>query len=118
MINAIQILLVDDSPHFINAARDYLLMQPIVARVETAFNGEEALQKAQDKDFDIILLDLNLPGKSGLQLIPEFRDKYPVTKIIIVSNLDENNYGAASIKAGADAFVHKSDLIKTLLVTI
>jgi YesN/AraC family two-component response regulator len=59
-------------------------MQPIVARVETAFNGEEALQKAQDKDFDVILLDLNLTGKSGLQLIPEFRDKYPVTKIIIV----------------------------------
>ena len=118
MMNTFQILLVDDNPYFVIAARDYLLLQAHVALVIAAFNWEEALLKAQDQDFDVILLDLNLPGKPGLQLIPEAREKFPFTKIIIVSNSDENSYGAACIQAGADAFVHKSDLMKKLILTI
>jgi PAS domain S-box-containing protein len=113
-----RILLVDDSHHFLEAARDFLGYQESVTVVGTAKEGEEALAKSQTLQPDIILLDLNLADSSGLKLIPALKENLPGTKIIVLTMMEESSYRAASLEAGADGFVHKSTMSKTLTAAI
>ena len=118
MTKTIRILLVDDSHHFLEAARDFLGYQESVTVVGTAMEGEEALAKSQTLQPDIILLDLNLSQSSGLKLIPVLKQNLPGTKIIVLTMMEESSYRAAALGAGADGFVHKSSMSKTLTTAI
>ena len=118
MNNPIRILLVDDSPYFLKAAGDFLRFQESVEVVDTATNAEEAIEKSRQLELDVILLDLNLGDRSGLELIPLFREHRPQTKIIVLTIMDEAAYRAAALQAGADAFVGKTVMIKSLVSTI
>jgi PAS domain S-box-containing protein len=118
MAQPIRILLVDDSPYFLEAARDFLAMQEPLAIVEVASEGQEALSKSFATKPDVILLDLNLSDHSGLELIPLFGKQQPRPKIIALTMMEESSYRAAAVQAGADAFVHKTSMSKTLLTTI
>jgi PAS domain S-box-containing protein len=118
MNKPIRILLVDDSPHFLEAARDFLGYQESVAVVGTATKGGEALAQSQALQPDMILLDLNLGNGSGLILIPALKENLPDTKIIVLTMMEESSYRAAALEAGADGFVHKAVMSKTLTTAI
>ena len=118
MNNPIRILLVDDSPYFIEAAREFLAMQEPLTVVDVAKEEQEALAKSLESVPDVILLDLNLAHGSGLELIPAFRGQLPNVKIIVLTMMDEDGYRAAAFQAGADGFVHKTAMSKTLVSAI
>lgn len=118
MNNPIRILLVDDSPYFVEAAQIFLGYYKRLELVDTAREGEDALAKAQALKPDVILLDLNLGDRSGLDLIPLFRDRLSQTRIIILTVMYEDAYRAASLSAGADAFVSKSAMGEMLIPVI
>jgi PAS domain S-box-containing protein len=114
----IRILLVDDSPYFLDAARDFLQHQDTLTVVGAAASGEEAIAQSLALRPDVILLDLNLGQRSGLDLIPIFRELLPATRIIVLTMMEEDSYRAATLQAGADRFVHKSAMSKTLVDAI
>ena len=118
MTDPIRILLVDDSPYFLDAARDFLHMHEAIQLVETAADGEQALAKALALSPDVILLDLNLADHSGLDLIPAFRVQLPNVKIIMLTMMEQSAYRTAALRAGADAYVQKSDMSATLIPAI
>lgn len=114
MNNPIRILLVDDSPHFLAAARDFLHMQDSFRVIATAMDGGEAVKESRRLEPDIILLDLNLAGKSGLELIPLFKQHMSHAKIVVLTMMEDEPYRVAAMQAGADAFVRKTEMSKTL----
>lgn len=118
MNQPIRILLVDDSPHFLAAARDFLHYQQPLNVIGEATDGETAFEKFGCAKPDIILLDINLGGKSGLELIFDFKERQPTVKIIILTILPEEPYRALALRMGADAFVSKSNMTQTLVPTI
>ncbi|MEW6401886.1 MAG: PAS domain S-box protein [Chloroflexota bacterium] len=118
MNDPIRVLLVDDSPYFLEAARDFLQYQESLAVVGIATEGDEALVQSRDLQPDIILLDLNLTHGSGLHLIPLLKENLAGTKIIVLTMMEETSYRAAALQAGADGFVHKSSMSKTLVSAI
>lgn len=118
MNDRVRIFLVDDSPHFREAATDFLQMQPAFAVVGSATNGEDAVDQARRLAPTVILLDLNLDGASGLDYIPRLRQHLPCVKIIALSMMDESAYRAAVLSAGADAFVHKAAMTHKLVTVI
>lgn len=118
MNNPIRILLVDDNPYFLEAAREFLALQEAFTVVDVATEEQEALAKSIEGDLDVILLDLNLAHRSGLELIPLFRKQLPQTKIIVLTMMQEAGYRAAALQAGADAFVSKTAMSKSLVSTI
>ncbi|MCK6541036.1 MAG: response regulator, partial [Anaerolineales bacterium] len=85
MNQPIRILLVDDSPYFLEAARDFLQFQEALEMAGAATNAEEAIAQSQKLEFDIVLLDLNLARSSGLDLIPIFKKEVPDAKIIVLT---------------------------------
>lgn len=77
------ILIVDDEP----SIRVYLERSLSLEgyRVVTASDGQEALDRAATQEFDAVLLDINMPGVSGLEVLPQLHRDHPNTAIIMVS---------------------------------
>jgi DNA-binding NarL/FixJ family response regulator len=106
-------LLVDDNTTFLGILRNYLKerqWENLVSVVGTATNGEDALEKASVLKPQVVLLDLVMPGLSGLQVIPRLKTLLPQTKIIVLTLLDSPDYSKASLEGGADYFVAKENL--------
>ncbi|NOH04863.1 MAG: PAS domain S-box protein [Chloroflexi bacterium] len=118
MNKPIRILLVDDSPFFLEAARDFIQHQEAMSVAGVAVNAEEAVARLRDLQPDVILLDLNLARSSGLELIPVFKENLPAAKIVVLTIMEESSYRAAALQAGADDFVPKNDMGNRLVTVI
>ena len=119
MTDPIRILLVDDSPHFLAAATDYLHFQEALQVVGVSAGGEDALAQTGKLQPDVILLDLNLAGgESGLKLIPRFKKELPRARIIVLTIMEDPAFRAASLQAGAHDFVSKKTMTDTLVPAI
>ena len=114
----INILMVDNNERFLATAREYLTEQDFIEQVFITANDSEGLRIAGDKKPDIILLDVLMPGRNGIDLIPSFRKKSPDSKIIMLTLWDMNGYRDSASTAGADDFVTKRAMAETLLPAI
>ena len=117
-MNTIRILLVDDNPMFLGITSEFLKMQLELTVIGTAHNGQEALAQAEKLQPDVILLDLNMPGLSGLETIPKLRQINPQAKIIALTMMNQDAYQPAALAAGAHGFVAKADMGAELIPTI
>ena len=118
MMDKICILLVDDSITFLNMAAGFLSDHDNLILVGTAQNVDEALSLAADLHPDIVLLDVNMPGLSGIETTPYLRQILPGAGIIILSFQNSDIYKEAALVAGADAFLGKEALAEELIPAI
>jgi len=114
------LLLVDDNPTFLRILKHFLEEHygDEVVVVGTAGGGEEALVRAKELQPQVILLDLAMPGLSGLETIPRLRSMIPDVRIIVLTVLNAIGYREAALAAGADDFVSKEALTAELLPAI
>ncbi len=107
------ILLVDDEEQFLK-----ILSQRLEGRgmkVDTSTSGEEALKRVEGKDFDAIILDLAMPGMSGIETLQRIRSENPDVQIIMLTGHGSVEKGVEAIKAGAVDFLEKpADLNKIM----
>ncbi len=98
-------LVVDDDVSLINMLRDYL---PQVMELElyVATTGEEALKVLEAKELDVVLLDMQLPGIKGPEILRIIRDKYPKTKVLVITSFDDEVKEEVS-GLGVDGFFPK-----------
>jgi DNA-binding NtrC family response regulator len=75
--------------------------------VDLAVDGEEGLRKLETENFDLVLLDLALPGQSGLELLPQIRERQPDMPVIMITAYGTVENVVESIRAGAENFVQK-----------
>ena len=117
---AISILLVDDSPSFLGILARFLGEQfaDEVIILGTALGGEEALTKFQALRPDVVVLDLVMPGLSGLETIPRLCRLSREVGIVAMTLWGTDAYRQAAYAAGADAFVSKDALATDLLPAI
>lgn len=117
-MDQIRILLVDDHSAFLKSAANFLRRFDELDVVGSATGGEEGLEKARQLGPDVVLVDLNMPGMSGLELMPLLRASLPVAGLIALTLSDGDLSRKAALKAGADDFVSKSRLLDDLVPTI
>ena len=117
-MDKIRLLLVDDSITFLDNIAGFLAEFKDLVVVGTAHNGDEALCLAADLQPDIVLLDVNMPGLSGIEIIPHLRQILPGAGIIILSFQNSDIYKGAALVAGADAFLPKETLTDELIPAI
>ena len=70
-------------------------------------NGAEVMQRVRELDFDILVLDLSMPGRSGMELIKLVKSEKPKLRILVLSMHEELQYAVRSIKAGASGYLTK-----------
>jgi len=107
------VLLVDDEEQFLKVLSQRLEGRGI--KVDTSTSGEDALKRVEGKDFDAIILDLVMPGMSGLETLKRIRSENPDVQIIMLTGHSSVEKGVEAIKAGAVDFLEKpADLNKIM----
>lgn len=114
------VMLVDDEPTFLRIAQLFLETHygQEIEILGTARSGEEALSQAQLLAPQLVLIDLNMPGMSGLQTIPLIRILYPETRIIALTLSDSEKSRQAVIAAGGNDLVSKARMSNDLMPAI
>ncbi len=98
-------LIVDDERDVCDCLAQFFHTRGFI--VITAFSGEEALELLAREDVDVILLDILLPGLSGLEILKRAKERSPRTRVIMVTALDEANLRREAWQYGAVAYVTK-----------
>lgn len=75
--------------------------------IDDAVNGEEALLKLQGETYNLLLLDLKLPGMDGMEVLQVVRELYPQMKVVIISAHGSIQTAVSALKAGATDFLEK-----------
>lgn len=112
-----RILLIDDHA-ILRAGLCRILKDDLRAEIGEAANADEAMQQLETSEWDLVLLDISLPGRSGLDLLPDIRALYPRTKVIVLSSFDDQQFAVRSFRDGSSAFLTKERAARELLSAI
>ena len=104
-----RILLVDDHPFMRMGLAQFLNSQPDLRVCGEAGDPREAMALVEKARPDLVLLDLNLPGKGGLELIKDLRALHPELPVLVLSMHDEPQYAPRVLRAGARGYIMKSE---------
>jgi len=111
-----KVLIVDDEAELRDNLAEILAEEGF--RVATAVDGDQALEKASRERFDVVLLDLIMPGKDGMEVLAGLRRISPVSRVIIITAYATVDSAVKAIRKGAVDYVTKPFTIDELLVTI
>jgi DNA-binding NarL/FixJ family response regulator len=114
----IKILIADDHPVVREGLKQILSKATDMEIGGEALNGQEVLDKIDAEDWDVILLDINMPGRDGIEVLKEIRKEYAKLPILILSIYPEEQMGVRVLKAGASGFLNKEIAPKELLTAI
>lgn len=106
---AVRVSLVEDHPILGDLLREYIAMLPHVRSCTVSRSGEKALEDLEDEMPDLMLIDLQLPGMSGIELIRELRARHPGLLCAILSGHRSKSYARNALAAGANGYVLKGD---------
>lgn len=114
----IRIVVADDHTIVREGLKQVLSAAPDLSIVGEAQSGHEVLQRVRDLEFDVLLLDLSMPGKSGIELIKQVRTEKPKLRILVLSMHQEQQYAVRAIKAGASGYLTKDSAAVQLVAAI
>jgi DNA-binding NtrC family response regulator len=101
----IRVLLVDDEKNFIDALSQRLEMRDFA--VATACNGDEALRLIDEYEYDVIVLDVRMPGEDGIQMLKLLKELKPLIEIIMLTGNATVQIAIEGMKLGAYDFLVK-----------
>ena len=107
-INNLKVLIVDDALLVLERLSEIIIESAYVKKVALATGYDEAVEKLVSFKPTIVLLDIHLPTKSGIELLEFVKKNHPVIKVIMLTNQTSENYKRMCKKLGADHFVDKS----------
>lgn len=113
-----KVLVVDDHPIFREGLKQILFTNQNIDSVDEARDGEEALQMARGGGYDLIILDVSLPGRSGLEVLQDLKKEHPALPVLILSMHSEEEFAVQAIRAGASGYLTKSGGIREILAAI
>src|SRR5574340_670137 len=103
----IQVAIVDDHQIVRTGFRELLSEDSGIGISFEAATGDEALAQLRTTPCDVLLLDISLPGKSGVDVLRTVRQRHPDLKVLILSGFPEESYALAMIKNGANGYLCK-----------
>ena len=111
----IRILVADDHAVVRNGLKQIVGDTPDMVVAAEASNGQEALNKALEDDYDIVLLDITMPDRSGLDILKEIKSQKPELPVLILSMHPEEQYAVRALKAGAAGYLTKESAPEELI---
>lgn len=113
-----RILIVDDHAIVRHGIKQTLALCPAFQVRGEAENGWEAVEQVRHQAFDLVLLDMSLPGPSGVELIRRLHQERPHLQILVLSMHNEGQLAAKALKAGASGYITKGCEPETLLMAV
>jgi DNA-binding NarL/FixJ family response regulator len=119
-LRSIRVLIVDDQKLFATSLQGILtdLGRGVLGEISIAYNGEAALKELNDIQPDVILLDIFMPGMTGLEALRIMKQKLPKVKVLMLTAFGYDNYVREAMANGACGFLLKDSTPKEVLETI
>lgn len=114
----ISILIADDHKIVRDGLRRILSAHGDLEVAAEAADGDQALALVKAREFDVVMLDMSMPGLSGMDLIKRLRLERPRLRILVLSMHGEEQYAARALKAGASGYLNKDSASELLVGTI
>src|SRR5665647_2559937 len=114
----IKVFIVDDHEIIREGLKKILKEESDFVVVAEAQDGVEALAKIQQTECDIMLLDMNMPGRSGIDLLSDLKILKPKLSILVLSIHPEDKFALRTLKAGASGYLCKDTALDELVVAI
>ncbi|NIU01072.1 MAG: response regulator [Nitrosopumilaceae archaeon] len=114
----INVLIADDHLTTRNELKNILEANKNMIVKAVAKNGDEVLTKTRTEHFDVLLLDISMPGKNGFEVLKELRKTNSELAVLIVSQYPEEQFAIQAIKEGANGYLSKRKAFKELITAI
>jgi DNA-binding NarL/FixJ family response regulator len=111
----IRVLVVDDHQIVRDGLRRILSAQADLEVADEAGDGDAALALVRSRDYDVAVLDMSMPGLSGIDLIRRIRAEKPALRLLVLSMHGERQYAARAMKAGASGYLNKDSAAEQLV---
>lgn len=110
-----RLLIVDDHEVVRSGLKRLLENNKDISHIAECASGEEAYSYLYDNETHIIIMDISMPGKGGIEATQQIKKRYPAIKIIILSMHDNPMMVSKAISAGANAYILKNEISDNLL---
>jgi two-component system, NarL family, invasion response regulator UvrY len=114
----IRILIADDHVLFREGLKQILSKHSDIVVTDEVGNGKDALDKIWSTDYDVVVLDISMPGQTGWDILSEVKRQKPDLPILILSMHPEDQYAIRMLKAGASGYVSKESVPDELITAI
>ncbi len=114
----IRVLVADDHAILRRGIRQILAEIPAIEAVDEATNGQEVLSKVGRSHYDLVLLDISMPGRSGLDVLKQLKTQKPRLPVLILSMHPEEQYAVRALKAGASGYLAKESAPDELIAAV
>ena len=114
----IRVLLADDHTIVRAGLKEILANTGDIAVAAEATNGQEVMARIRGQDYDVAVLDMSMPGRSGIELIKQVKDEKPKLRILVLTMHSEEQYAVRALKAGASGYLTKDSAAEQLVAAI
>ena len=114
----IRVVLADDHTIVREGLKQLLGAAGDLEVVAEASDGHGALKAVRERDFDVLVLDMSMPGKSGVELIKQVKSEKPKLRILVLTMHEEHQYAVRAIRAGAAGYLTKESASAELVTAI
>ena len=118
MSTLIDVILVDDHQMWIDVLERMVDLDPELQVVGKALNGEGAIELLSQVEADVAILDIRMPGMSGIELAQRIRNDHPDVKILILSAYFPDEYVEGAVRVGVNGYLQKTAPISELIEAI
>jgi two-component system invasion response regulator UvrY len=114
----IKILIADDHAIVREGLKQIVALEKDLRVTGEAGSAAELFEQLEKQSFDIIILDINMPGRSGLDIMKDLNSRFPNLPVLILSMYSEEQYGFRAIKTGASGYLKKVSAPEELVTAI
>jgi len=101
------VLIADDHALVRTGLRHYLEQDRAIGTIAETGSGAETLQQLRSGQWDLVILDINMPDRSGIDILRHIRAGYPDTRVLVISGFSEKQYAINVLRAGASGYLAK-----------
>jgi len=114
----IRLVIVDDHAIVRSGLRQIAQSEEDIEVVGEAADSGELLDVLRKQESDVVLMDISMPGKNGLDALKLVKERWPATAVLMLSMYPEDQYAVRSVKAGASGYLHKNSPPETVIQAI